>query len=137
MRSISVFIMFLCLLGTMPTKAQEETSKGKAVVEVYYFHGTHRCPTCLAVEAQTRKVLEELYSKEMTEGTIELKVLNLEEKDNKEMVERFEIGWSSLILYKPGTKESVNLTEEGFATARTDAETFRSTLKKNLDKLIG
>lgn len=128
---------FVCLLGMPPAAGQEKKASEKPVLEVYYFHGTHRCPTCLAVEEQTRKVLGDLYAKELESGTITLQVLNLEEKANQGLVESFEIGWSSLILYKPGTKEKVNLTEEGFATARTDPEAFRETLKKQIDKLIG
>lgn len=137
MKTLSLVIIFLLLMGSGSGIAQEKQASGSAILEVYYFHGTHRCPTCLAVEEQTRKVIGELYGKELETGIVVLKVLNLEEKSNQALVEQFEIGWSSLILYKPGTKEKVNLTEEGFATARSAPETFRETLKKQIDKLIG
>lgn len=137
MKTFSFIIAFICLLGVSPTISQDKQEPVKAVIEVYYFHGNYRCPTCLAVEDQTKKALAELYSKELESGTIILKVLNLEEKSNQELVERFEIGWSSLILYKPGTKEKINLTEDGFATAKSDPAAFRQTLKKQIDRLIG
>jgi hypothetical protein len=136
MKSLICIIVFTCLAGIRPVVAQDQPEKSSAVVEVYYFHGSYRCPTCLAVEEQTKKVVSEVYGKQLENGTIELKVLNLEEKANQAVVEQFEIGWSSLILYKPGTKEKINLTEEGFGNARTDPEAFKLILKENIDKLL-
>jgi len=131
-----LFLFVLLLPGWMMLEAQDVTNGTKPKVEVYYFHATMRCPTCLAVEEQTRKTLDENFAVEMKAGTIQLKVLNLEEKENKALTEKFEIGWSSLILYVPESDKSVNLTEDAFANARTHAEEFRKELQEKIKELL-
>jgi hypothetical protein len=129
--------LFLICLLLLPAwtmlKAQDATT---SKVEVYYFHATMRCPTCLAVEEQTRKTLDENFTEDMKSGVIQMKVLNLEEKENKAMTEKFEIGWSSLILYVPATGKSVNLTEDAFSNARTHPDDFRAELDKKIRELL-
>ena len=115
--------------GLMAQDAQE------AKVEVYYFHGTKRCPGCLAIEEQTRVALEEFFKAETASGSVVFRSLNLEEKENEVLVEKFEIGWSSLILYNPQTGEIINMTDQGFADARTNPEKFRKELKEKIESL--
>ena len=131
-----LFLFVLLLPGWMMLEAQDVPNATKPKVEVYYFHATMRCPTCLAVEEQTRKTLDENFAVEMKAGTIQLKVLNLEEKENKALTEKFEIGWSSLILYVPESKKTVNLTEDAFANARSHPDDFRLELEKKIKELL-
>jgi hypothetical protein len=132
--------MFLWVLLLLPAwmtmQAQDVTSSAKPKVEVYYFHATMRCPTCLAVEEQTKKTLDENFAADLKAGTIQLKVLNLEEKENKALTEKFEVGWSSLILYVPATDKSLNLTEDAFANARSNPDVFRAELEKKIKELL-
>jgi hypothetical protein len=136
MKKFVILIVVVVLPIWMQLSAQNATSQGQPKVEVYYFHATMRCPTCLAVEEQTRKTLDENFSEEMKAGTIKLVVLNFEEKENKDLAEKFQIGWSSLILYVPESGKSVNLTEDAFANARTKPDEFRLELKDNIQKIL-
>ena len=130
-------LLFVMLLpGWALLQAQDAAKAVSPKVEVYYFHATMRCPTCLAVEEQTRKVLDENFAENLKAGTIQLKVLNLEEKENKDMVEKFEVGWSSLILYVPESSKTVNLTEYAFANARTHPDEFRLELQAKIKELL-
>jgi hypothetical protein len=88
------------------------------------------------VEEQTRKTLDENFAEDLKSGTIKLRVLNLEDKENKELTEKFEIGWSSLILYVPSSNKSVNLTEDAFANARTHPDEFRKELQMKIKDLM-
>ena len=127
---VIVFPFWMTMIGQDMPKADQPR------VEVYYFHATMRCPTCLAVEEQTRKTLDENFAEEMKAGSVKLIVLNLEEKENKALSEKFEIGWSSLILYVPGSNKSVNLTEDAFANARAHPDDFRAELEKKIKELM-
>lgn len=129
-----MLILLLPIWGML--QAQDAPKASQPQVEVYYFHATMRCPTCLAVEEQTRKTLDENFAEDMKSGAIQLKVLNLEEKDNKAISEKFEIGWSSLILYVPASDKSVNLTEDAFANARSHPDEFRAELEKQIKELM-
>ena len=129
-------LMSLLIPGWMTLQAQEKAGVAPPKLEVYYFHATLRCPTCLAVEEQTRKTLDEKFGDELKAGTIQLKVLNLEEKENKAVAEKFGIGWSSLILYVPGSDKSMDLTEDAFANARTHPDDFRKELQEKIKELM-
>ena len=131
-----LILITLLLPAWYSMNAQDAEQAGKPKVEVYYFHATMRCPTCLAVEEQTRKTLDDNFAEDLKSGTIQLKVLNLEEKENKAMTEKFEIGWSSLILYLPESEKSINLTEDAFANARTHPEDFRKELQEKIKELL-
>jgi hypothetical protein len=129
-----ILVIFTSLLGTLAAQAQP--SAGEKSVTVYYFHATMRCATCNAVEEQTRKVVGESFAAELKSGAVKLEVLNFEDKENRDLVKQFEIGWSSLILFVPGTKEKVDLTETAFANARTHPEEFRAELEKQIKEML-
>jgi hypothetical protein len=136
MKKLFILLAIVSLPAWMQLNAQDVASGEKPKVEVYYFHATMRCPTCLAVEEQTRKTLDENFAEELKAGTVMLTVLNLEEKENKALTEKFEIGWSSLILFVPESGKSVNLTEDAFANARSHPEDFRAELEKEIKSLV-
>jgi len=127
-------IALLPFVFSLQAQGQEEAAKN--TVEVYYFHATMRCPTCLAIEEQTKKTLDENFAEEMNSGSVKLIVINLEEKENKAQVEKFEVGWSSLFLYVSENNTTVNLTEDAFANARSHPEDFRVELEKEIKKLL-
>ena len=136
MKRLLFLLAILSLPAWMQLNAQDAAKAEQPKVEVYYFHATMRCPTCLAVEEQTRKALDENFTEEMKAGSVKLIVLNLEEKENKDLTEKFEIGWSSLILYVPENGKSVNLTEDAFANARSHPDEFRAELEKKIKELM-
>lgn len=127
-------IGLLPFVFSMQAQGQDETVKN--TVEVYYFHATMRCPTCLAIEEQTKKTLDENFIEEIKSGSVKLIVINLEEKENKELVKKFEVGWSSLFLYVAENNTTVNLTEDAFANARSHPEDFRVELEKEIKELM-
>lgn len=128
--------MVLASFAGIQLNAQDTQTPAQPKVEVYYFHATMRCPTCLAIEEQTRKTLDENFGEDMKAGTVKLTVLNLEEKENEALTKKFEIGWSSLILYVPESGKSVNLTEDAFAKARSNPDEFRGELEKAIKELF-
>jgi hypothetical protein len=131
-----LFLSIIMLPFWITISAQDAAKEVQPKVEVYYFHATMRCPTCLAIEEQTKKTLDENFAEDLKSGTIKLTVLNLEEEENKEITGQFGIGWSSLILYVPESKKTVNLTEDAFAKARTAPEEFRVELAKEIKSLV-
>jgi hypothetical protein len=135
MKKLVLVFVFLLPIGLL-MQAQDNKDAATPKVEVYYFHATMRCPTCMAIEEQTKKTLDDNFAEELKSGTVKLTVLNLEEKENKAITEQFEIGWSSLILYVPDSKKTVNLTEDAFAKARTNPEDFRLELKDNIQQML-
>ncbi len=103
------------------------------MVEVYYFHFIQRCATCKAIENETKKAINELYSEALNEEKIAFTSLNLQEEDGKKMAEKLNISGQTLLIVKDG--KQVNLTNDGFLYARTNPEKFREALQKAIGEI--
>jgi len=112
--------------------------KPSLTLEVIYFHATRRCPTCLAIEENTRKTLDTYFSDQLKNGSIKLTVLNVDEDKNKAIAEKYEATGSALFLTKTtGGKESKNdLTDYAFSYARNNPDKFISGLKDKINELL-
>lgn len=81
----SVLIVFLssvsCNGQTNNQKIAQTISSSK--VNVYYFHFTRRCATCMAMEENARKAVEALYPDEIKSGDYSFTSLNLDEESAK------------------------------------------------------
>ena len=107
-------------------------------VEVLYFHGKQRCATCVAIEKNTRKVVESEFAEELQNGTLIFRVVDITKPQNTELADKYEITWSSLVVvkYEDGKEQAENLTTFAFANARNNPDTFCSELTDKLKKLL-
>ena len=131
---VVLMTFFLLSCNAQVSEDSKSTNLVGENVQVYYFHNTKRCVTCLAVEKETKLVLEAYYGDKMKEGNIEFIALNLEEEDGEEIAKSLKVAGQALLLVKGKTQ--VNLTNEGFMNARTNPEKFHEILKTQLDKLL-
>jgi hypothetical protein len=97
--------------------------------EVYYFHFTARCVTCLAIEEQAKKNVESLYP-----GKVTFQSINIDEASSKELVKKMQVAGQALLLVSGGSRKDI--TREGFMYARSDPNMFRAILKEKLDSLL-
>ena len=135
-KSILMIALMLCVIFPTGETLAQNTGGESAKVDVYYFHATKRCPTCNAIESETVKTLNGSFAQQMENGTVRLHVLNLDEKENRELVEKYEIYGSSLILVPASGDEPVNLTNKAFLYAKDQAFAFRKELREQLNKLL-
>lgn len=103
-------------------------------VTIYYFHGEHRCPTCIAVENETKAALEINLKREVEAGSVELQVINIDEARSKQICEKYGVYGSTLLLVK-GNK-SLNMTNIAFGNVRRNPDKFREELANEVKKLI-
>ena len=73
-------------------------------VVVYYFHNTIRCATCMRIEEYSEFAILAGFSKELKNGTIEWRGVNMQMPENQHFVKDFQLHMSSLVvvLYKDG-----------------------------------
>lgn len=109
-------------------------ANGNNSVIVYYFHSEHRCPTCLAVEAETKATLESNFKKEVEGGKIKLEIVIVDLGSSKVVCEKYKVFGSSLLLVKGN--RVVNLTSMAFASARKNADKFRQDLQTEINNLL-
>jgi hypothetical protein len=78
------------------------TSKAKATtghkIIVYYFHMAARCETCMKIEKLTLEAVNEAYKKELGAGTIETKVINIDEDANSHFDKDYKLRAQSVII---------------------------------------
>ena len=67
-----------------------------------------RCPTCLAIAANTARVIEENYPQHIADGTLMWMPFNLDDPGGDEFEKEFDVSVSTLVLAKT---EDVNHTE--------------------------
>ena len=136
---IAAILLISC--GNSTEKKTETAStdvKQADRIEVLYFHGAQRCVTCKAIEANTKALLDSLYSNEIASGKIVYKIIDISQKENEEVADKYEVTWSSLFVnrWKNGTEEVNNMTEFGFANAKSDPDSFKNGIKSKIDELL-
>jgi hypothetical protein len=136
---IAAILLISC--GNSTEKKTETAStdvKQADRIEVLYFHGAQRCVTCKAIEANTKALLDSLYSNEIALGKIVYKIIDISQKENEEVADKYEVTWSSLFVnrWKNGTEEVNNMTEFGFANAKSDPDSFKNGIKSKIDELL-
>jgi len=76
-------------------KAQKEP---KRKVIVYYFITYVRCQKCYNIENYTREAVETGFAKELKKGTLEMKVLNMEDAENAHFGNDYQLVTKSVVL---------------------------------------
>lgn len=136
---IAAILLISC--GNSTEKKTETAStdvKQADRIEVLYFHGAQRCVTCKAIESNTKALLDSLYSNEIADGKIVYKIIDISQKENEKVADKYEVTWSSLFVnrWKNGTEEVNNMTEFGFANAKSDPDSFKNGIKSKIDELL-
>jgi thioredoxin-related protein len=141
---ISLFVVLLmtsCNHSTQKEATNLNTASEKQTSEklhIYYFYGSHRCPTCNAVEENVKKLITEKFATQIKDGSLAVSYLNWEESVNEALVEKYQIYSSSLILvkYLDGKEEAKDLTEFAFAYARKEPDFFRNSMQDSILKML-
>ena len=139
MKRIKIFAVLtivLILTACSGEKKKNEQSLDQAIskIEVMDFHSTHRCMTCNAIEKNTKYTLNTYFSKELEENKITFQVINVDEKENEKVAEKFEAAGTALILnvIKNGKETKIDLTDFAFMNGN-DQDVFSKELKAKID----
>ena len=140
----TLFLMMVSLLmlacgeksNTVTAKAQ--SGQVNDFVEVLYFHGKQRCVTCRSIEQNTKELLEAKFARQMKEGKVVYRVIDISKKGNVRIAEKYEVTWSSLFLvqHKNGKEKAENLTEFAFGHSRTQPEVFKKGLAEKINQAL-
>lgn len=91
---------------TAETLAMEAPAPPNRVI-TYYFHGNQRCPTCRKIEAYTQEAVLTGFVEELKNGTVECRVVNVDEPGNEHFVSDFQLTTKSVILVSEHNGEQV------------------------------
>lgn len=120
-----LFLLAFIACKQSPLKAENDKTQTVAanltadasIVNVYYFHGTQRCKTCIAVGNIAKETVEKAFA---GNDKVHFTEVNTSEEENKALVEKYGVTWNALIIAK--NEQSKNITEQAFATAISSPE---------------
>lgn len=124
-------MFFALMIGLMSCGSGDNTANAKSPekdrVEVIYFHGKQRCATCMAIEKNTKEVVNMLFANELKNGTVVFKTVDISTPEGEKIADKYEVTWSSLFVnkWKGGKETRNNLTEFGFGNARKNPDGFK------------
>ncbi len=104
-----------------------KTEYGNAKVEVFYFHATRRCPTCLKIEEVAKELINTAYAGQ----DVKFYSINFDEDENKTIAEKYNVTWSSLFI-SSGEKFE-DLTDLAFQVVTSDPKKLTDRMKSTID----
>jgi len=132
----TVLVISLIITSCNDQNKTKTTSLNKSIskIEVLDFHSTHRCMTCNAIETNTKHTLNTYFEKELKEDKITFQVINVDERENEKIAEKFEAAGTALFLnvIKDGKETQIDLTEFAFMNGN-DQKKFSKELKAKID----
>ncbi len=137
-----LLMIFALMIGLMSCGSGEDTAAAKSPekdrVEVVYFHGKQRCATCVAIEKNTKEVVNTLFANELKKGTVVFKTVDISTSEGEKIADKYEVTWSSLYInkWKNGKESRTNLTEFGFGNARKNPDGFKKGLADKIRKSL-
>lgn len=120
---VMMLLMLTVCMGAMAQKA-----------EIIYFHGKQRCMTCMAIEKETKALVEGELAKQVKAGKVKFRIVDFSTEEGKKIAAKYKVTFSSLFVVS--SKGAEDLTRFAFANARTNAEGFRKELKDKVVKAI-
>ncbi len=88
----------------------KEITLKKSKTIIYYFHSSIRCETCNKLEDFTKNAVMKYFSKEIDGAIIELKIINIDDKENEHFIKDYDLYMQAVILSKiVDDKEIMNI----------------------------
>lgn len=137
-----LLMFFVLMMGLMSCGGGENAAEAKSPrkdrVEVIYFHGKQRCATCMAIEKNTKEVLNTLFAKEQRNGSVVFKIVDISTIEGEKIADKYEVTWSSLYVnrWRNGRETRCNLTDFGFGNARKTPDAFKKGLADKIRQFL-
>ena len=110
-------------------KQNKETLVKSGDVDVYYFHYSRRCVTCVSVQEVSKNAVREIYG-----DKVKFHEYNLDDSEGKAMMEKVGAPGQALMIVNGQNK--INITNEGFLYARSNPEKLKQIVKEKIDPLL-
>lgn len=78
--------------------AEVQNFKPAEKIQVFLFHATQRCITCITIGKYAKETVEQKFPEELKSGKIEFREINIDLPENKEIANKFKATGSSLFI---------------------------------------
>ncbi|MBF0314151.1 MAG: hypothetical protein HQK52_12100 [Oligoflexia bacterium] len=120
------------------TTTQDNVSPKKSkYVDGLYFHSTNRCMTCNLMEGYIRDVLKDSFNKEIEEGSLTFKSINIDEASSSHYIQDYQLQSISffLSLKKDGKEVKFENVDKIWQLARNE-DAFKKYIKAEIKKFV-
>jgi hypothetical protein len=87
-----------CSILSVLAQQSSASKAGTHKVIAYYFHTNTRCSTCIKIEAYSKEAIEQGFSEELKKGTLEMRIVNYENPENRHFMQDYKLVSKSLVL---------------------------------------
>jgi hypothetical protein len=96
-RCLLMTLSFLAV-SAFPAAQTASPPSGQHKVIAYYFHTNTRCSTCIKIEQYSHEAIEQGFTDEIKNGTLEMLVVNYENPENRHFMQDYKLVSKSLVL---------------------------------------
>ncbi|MFA4941818.1 MAG: nitrophenyl compound nitroreductase subunit ArsF family protein [Patescibacteria group bacterium] len=105
-------------------------------IEVFLFHTTQRCATCIAIGKLSGETIYEYFQSELRDGKIEFREINIDSLENKELAQKFQASGSALFINTIYNGQD-NISQDTQVWRLTQNEVqFKSYLRNRINNLL-
>lgn len=88
----------LSVLSVFANSQTAAPQSGQHKVIAYYFHTNTRCSTCIKIEQYSHEAIEQGFADQLKNGTLEMRVVNYEQPENRHFMQDYKLVSKSLVL---------------------------------------
>ena len=133
-------MILICFAGSISAQKATvaQSASAKTVVEVLYFHGKQRWPTCIAIGNHSLDVVKNDFASQVRNGQVKFKEIDISTSEGEKFADNYRVTGSSLFVnqWKNGKEKRNNMTIFGFKNARSNPSAFKVGLKNQIALLL-
>ena len=131
-------MMKILLMVIMCVIALAASAQTNDCVEVIYFHGKQRCPTCMAIEKHAREVVEHDFARQKKLGKVKFMVIDINSAEGRKIAKDYRVSYSSLFLNsrRGGKQSRTDITRFAFKNARKHTDVFKKEIAHKINELL-
>lgn len=128
-------ILLMVIMCVIALAASAQTND---CVEVIYFHGKQRCPTCMAIEKHAREVVEHDFARQKKLGKVKFMVIDINSAEGRKIAKDYRVSYSSLFLNsrRGGKQSRTDITRFAFKNARKHTDVFKKEIADKINELL-
>lgn len=137
MKQLSLSILALLFIGC--SYAQEPAKESKKLhIEIDYFHRTTRCETCMSIQENIQKVLDQYFVDEVKSGKLSFQIIDYEQMEDSNKINKYEVEDPTLVItkFKKGKEKTKDLTEFAFDNSLHNGQGFREGFRDEINEMF-
>lgn len=134
-KTLLFLALFIGIFFSIHSLQAQNQTDSVPKIRIYYFHATNRCATCLACENVCFETLQTEFQKELDLKIIVFKPINIEEEQNKSLVEQYKIQFSTL-LFVDQKGNVTDLSDKAFENAIENPTEYKKIIVNQVVKML-